>query len=150
MDMNIREKAAYLKGLADGMNLDPAKDEVKLLNAVIDLLGDITEAVDEMDDDMEVLNDYIEEIDEDLGNLEEIVYEELDDECDCCDCDDDDCDCDCFDDDDCDCECCCGDTDFRVMLCPHCNEEIYFDDSIEPEELVCPACNKAVADIEEE
>ena len=41
---------------------------------------DLTEAVDEMDDDMETLNDYIEEIDEDLGNLEEIVYEELDDE----------------------------------------------------------------------
>ena len=33
MDMNIREKAAYLKGLAEGLKLDSAKDEVKLLYA---------------------------------------------------------------------------------------------------------------------
>ncbi len=136
MEMNIREKSAYLKGLAEGMKLDSTKDEVKLLYAIIDLLDDVTEAVDEMDDDMETLNDYIEEIDEDLGTLEEIV---LEDDCDCCDCDDDD-DCDC-------CDCCdCEDGDFRMLMCPHCDEEIYFDDSIEPEELICPACGKAVAD----
>lgn len=136
MDMNIREKSAYLKGLAEGLKLDSDKDEVKLLHAIIDLLEDVTEAVDEMDDDMETLNDYIEEIDEDLGALEEYVLDDEDLDCDCCDDDDDDCDCDC----------CCGDEDFRIMMCPHCNEEIYFDDTIEPEELVCPACGKAVAD----
>lgn len=136
MDMNIREKSAYLKGLAEGLKLDSDKDEVKLLHAIIDLLEDVTEAVDEMDDDMETLNDYIEEIDEDLGALEEYVLDDEDIDCDCCDDDDDDCDCDC----------CCGDEDFRIMMCPHCNEEIYFDDTIEPEELVCPACGKAVAD----
>lgn len=133
--MDIREKSAYLKGLAEGMKLDSAKDETKLLGAVIDLLGDIAEKLDELDGDLEVANDYIEEIDEDLGSLEEYV---LGDECDCCDCDDDD---------DCDCDCCdCDDKDFRMLMCPHCNEEIYFDDSIEPEELVCPACGKPVAD----
>lgn len=136
MDMNIREKSAYLKGLAEGLKLDSDKDEVKLLHAIIDLLEDVTEAVDEMDDDMETLNDYIEEIDEDLGALEEYVLDDEDLDCDCCDSDcEDDCDCDC-----------CGDEDFRIMMCPHCNEEIYFDDTIEPEELVCPACGKAVAD----
>ena len=31
-------------------------------------------------------------------------------------------------------------------MCPHCNEEIYFDDTIEPDELICPACGKPVAD----
>lgn len=137
--MDIREKSAYLKGLAEGMKLDAEKNETKLMNAIIDLLGDITEAVDEMDDDMETLNDYIEEIDEDLGALEEYVLEDLDDEdCDCCDCDDDD-------DDDCDCCDCCGE-DFRMLMCPHCNEEIYFDDSIEPDELVCPSCGKPVTE----
>ncbi len=138
MDMNIREKSAYLKGLAEGMKLDSTKDEVKLMYAILDLLDDLTEAVDEMDDDMETLNDYIAEIDEDLGALEEYVLEDEDfDDCDC-DCDDDDCDC---------CDCCdCDDADFRMLMCPHCNEEIYFDDSIEPDELVCPACGKAVAD----
>lgn len=140
--MDIREKSAYLKGLADGLKLDSSKDETKLLNAIIDLLGDVAEKLDEIDYDLETANDYIEEIDEDLGALEEYVLDECE-----CDCDDEDCDCcDCDDDDDCDCDCCCGDADFRMLMCPHCNEEIYFDDSIEPEELICPACGKAVAD----
>ena len=133
--MDIREKSAYLKGLAEGMKLDASKDETKLLGAVIDLLSDIAEKLDELDGDLETAKDYIEEIDEDLGSLEEYVLG--DDDCDCCDDDDDD---------DCDCDCCCGDNDFRMLMCPHCNEEIYFDDSIEPDELICPACGKPVAD----
>ena len=148
--MTLTEKAAYLKGLFDGSDLNRDSKEVKIMGEMLELFSKMADKISELEAENAELRDYIEEIDEDLGNLEEIVYEELDDECDCCDCDDDDCDC--YDDDDCDCDChcCCGDTDFRVMLCPHCNEEIYFDDSIEPEELVCPACNKAVADIEEE
>lgn len=137
--MDIREKSAYLKGLAEGMKLDASKDETKLLGAIIDLLSDVAEKIDELDGDLETANDYIEEIDEDLGSLEEYV---LGDECDCDCCDDDDDD----DDDDCDCDCCCGENDFRMLMCPHCNEEIYFDDTIEPDELICPACGKSVAD----
>ena len=58
------------------------------------------------------------------------------------------------DDEECDGNCCdcgedCGDDDFRMMFCPHCNEEIYFDESIEPSELTCPACGKKVCDGED-
>lgn len=95
--MTISEKSAYLKGLLDGLKLDEKEPETAVLKAVVDLLGDVTNAIDEIDDDLETLNDYIEEIDEDLGGVEEIVYDI--DEDDCCDCCDDDC-CDC----DCDCD----------------------------------------------
>ena len=87
--MTINEKAIYLKGLADGLNYDHESAEGKLIAALIDLTSDMAKKLEEVDDDVEYLNDYIEEIDEDLGDVEEYLYGD-DDECDCCDCDDED------------------------------------------------------------
>lgn len=141
--MTIIEKAAYLKGLAEGLNLDKDTVEGKLIGALIDIVGDLAKAQSETDEDLEYLNDYIEEIDEDLGALEEDVY----------DIDEDDCDCDCCcGDDDCDCDCCCdGDMEFEVT-CPSCGETIVFDGLTDPEEdMVCPNCKeKILYDIDED
>ena len=135
--MTLIEKAAYLKGLAEGLNLDKATAEGKLIGALIDIVGDIAKAQSETDEDLEYLNDYIEELDEDLGALEEEVYD-LDDEC-CC-CDDDDCDC---------CDCC--DDEFEIT-CPACGETIVFDGLTDPEEdMVCPNCHeKLIYEFDEE
>lgn len=97
--MELKEKSAYLKGLADGLDFDKTTAEGKLIAALIDLVGELTEAIDDIDEDLQYLNDYAEELDEDLGEMEKFIY---DDECGC------DCDC-CCDDDycDCDCDCCC-------------------------------------------
>ena len=38
--MEIMERVAYLKGLAEGMKLDTKKDEGKLMAAIIDVLGE--------------------------------------------------------------------------------------------------------------
>ena len=133
MEMDILEKCAYIKGLAEGLNIDNSKPEGKVLNAIIDLLSDITATIADMDDEVATLGDYIEEIDHDLGDVEEYLYE---DECDC-DCEDDECDCDC-----CDCE----DEDFMEAMCPHCKETICFDNEIDPEALICPACGKAFSE----
>ena len=38
--MDLTEKIAYIKGLADGLSLDADKPEVKVLNAIIDLLDE--------------------------------------------------------------------------------------------------------------
>ena len=43
--MDICEKIAYIKGLAEGLSLDETTKEGKILAAVIDLLGDITEEI---------------------------------------------------------------------------------------------------------
>ena len=40
--MEITEKVAYLKGLAEGMELDTEKKEGKLLAAIIDVLDDLS------------------------------------------------------------------------------------------------------------
>lgn len=78
--MELKEKAAYLKGLADGLDYDKTTAEGKLITAMLDLLGELTEAVSEIDEDLEYLNDYAEELDEDLGDLESFVYEVDEDE----------------------------------------------------------------------
>ena len=82
--MTLSEKAAYIQGLAEGLSLDESTKEGKLLAALIDLVGEMADAIGEIDEDLDTLNDYIEEIDEDLGDVEEYLY---DDDCDCdCDC----------------------------------------------------------------
>ena len=139
-EMDILEKCAYIKGLADGLNLDETKAEGKVLKAIIDLLSDVCETIADLDDEVCTLGDYIEEVDHDLGEVEEYV---LDDECDCdCDCDDE-CDCCCDDE----CDCCDEDgEDFMEAMCPHCGETICFDNELDPNDLICPACGKNFAD----
>lgn len=129
--MTLSEKAAYIQGLAEGLSLDESTKEGKLLAALIDLVGEMADAIGEIDEDLDTLNDYIEEIDEDLGYVEEYLYDDEDDDFEC------DGDCDCCDED-CDLE----DEDFFEVECPSCGETICFDGSIDPEELACPACGE--------
>ena len=143
--MKITEKAAYLKGLYDGLELDNTTKEGKLIAALMDMVDAMAQKLDELDYDVQELNDYCEELDEDLGEVEEVLCEE--DECDCCedcdcdgDCDECDCECDC---DECDCGCDCEET--YEIECPKCHDVICFDESVDPEDLVCPACGAKVA-----
>ena len=123
--MDICEKIAYIKGLAEGLGLDEATKEGKILTAIIDLLGDITDEICEIEDGCDELMEQIDAVDEDLSSLEDFIYE--DDDCDCCD--DDDCDC-------------CGEDDeIYEIECPACNDVIYLDaDMLAEEGMVCPNC----------
>lgn len=122
--MDICEKIAYIKGLAEGLSLDETTKEGKILTAIIDLLGDITEEICDIEDGCDELMEQIDAVDEDLASLEEIIYE--DDECDCCD-DDDDYDC-------------CDDEVYEIE-CPACNDVIYLDaDMLAEEGMTCPNC----------
>ena len=129
-EMTLNEKASYIKGLVEGMELDTAKGEGKVIAALLDLVSDMAVTIEELEEEIDTLHDYCEELDEDLGEVETILVE--DDECDC-----DDCDCDCDD-----CDCCCDEDDFFEIECPSCGDTVYLDGSIDPEELVCPACGE--------
>lgn len=96
--MSIGEKVAYLKGLMEGLKLQDT-DEVRLIKSMADILTEVADELDTLRQDADTLNEYIEELDYDLGDLEEAIYG---DDCDCCDCEDDYCDC-CDCEDDCDC-----------------------------------------------
>ena len=145
--MYINEKCAYIKGLFEGLNLDPAKPEAKLIKELIDLVSDIIEEIDAVEEDVEELEEYVEELDHDLGDVETVVFECEDDDCDCDCCSGDELDCEDCDgcDPECDCEDCggCPMEDYCEVECPNCGETICFDTDIEPTEMVCPACNKS-------
>ena len=146
--MNLTEKSAYIKGLAEGLDLDKTTKEGKIIAALMELVDDmaqqiaaVREDIEAIDEDMEYLNDYVEELDEDLQAVEDFLDDECDEDC-CCDedceeCDGDCCDCDC----DCDCDCC-DDDDFFEIVCPSCGETVCFDQELDPENLICPACGE--------
>ena len=123
--MDICEKIAYIKGLAEGLSLDETTKEGKILTAIIDLLGDITEEICDIEDGCDELLEQIDAVDEDLASLEDIIYED----------DEDDCECDC------DCDCDCEDDEVYEIECPACNDVIYLDaDMLAEEGMVCPNC----------
>ena len=151
--MTSKETAAYIKGLIDGANLDVTTPEGKVIAALADLCGKMADEIEILRDELDTANEYLEELDEDLGSVEEFIYDEFEDDCDC-DCED--CDCDC---DDCDCDCCCDDEDddddddeeeFYVAECPSCGGKVYFDESVNPEDVICPACQKPLLEEEDE
>ena len=140
--MTLGQKAAYIQGLADGVELDESTKEGKLIAALLDIVADMADAIEQLDEDLDTLNDYVEELDEDLGSVEELLYDDCDCDCDCdcCDCDDEfECDGNCCD---CDEDCELADEEFFEVECPACGEVICFDGSIDPEELACPACGE--------
>jgi len=144
--MTTKEYSAYIKGLLEGLQLDQSKPETKVINALCGIIEQMADEIDTLKKDNETLFDYAEELDQDLGELEELVWDE--DECDCCDDDDEGCCCGCCgDDDDEDDE---DDSDFYCAMCPHCGEKVYFDDTIDPEDILCPACHKPLVDDSED
>lgn len=144
--MTTKEYSAYIKGLLEGLQLDQNKPETKVINALCGIIEQMADEIETLKKDNETLFDYAEELDQDLGELEELVWDE--DDCDCCDDDDDDCCCGCCDDDDEEDDE--DDSDFYCAMCPHCGEKVYFDDTIDPEDILCPACHKPLVDDSED
>ena len=132
MEMTLNERASYIKGYCDGLEIEESSKEGKAIAALVELVSEMALAIEDLEDEIDELRDYIEEIDEDLGTVEEVLCDEEDFEC------DEDCDCCC--DDECDCE------DFMEAMCPHCSETICFDNELDPADLICPACGKNFAD----
>ena len=148
--MKLTEKASYIKGLADGLELDKTTKEGKVILALLDLveemaseIKDIKKDIEDIDSDLDYLNEYIEELDDDLADVEDYLDEEveLDGEDDEDEWDDDEefcCDGDCDACDGCDC----GDEDYCEIVCPSCGETVCFDQELDPEKLICPACGE--------
>ena len=125
--MEIIEKVAYLKGLAEGMELDTGKKEGKLLAAIIDLLEDIALEIEDIEDEQAELSDGLDAVSDDLEDVEDLVFEDWDED------DEDE-----YEEDELD-----EDEDCYATTCPTCEETIYFDESILDEgEVICPNCGE--------
>ena len=121
--MGMTEKAAYLKGLMDGLNLDSEKKETKLFQAIIDTIGDMAGSVEELEDTASSMEDELDEIAEELLGIEHAL------------------DGDCCDDEDCDC--CDEDEYFYQVECPTCGEKITVDETLlEQGSIQCPNCGE--------
>ena len=77
--MTIGEKVSYIKGLAEALGLESDTKEGKILNAIIDLLGDISEEIDCIEEDYAELCEQVDAVDEDLSAVEDFIYEDDDD-----------------------------------------------------------------------
>lgn len=132
--MTLTEKIAYIKGLTEGLKLDNDKDEVKVINAIVDLLEDMASTVSIMEDAVEDAIYQIDEIEDSLSELEDEVFGD-----------------DCFDfehDHDCDCDDCCDFDDenvFYEVTCPTCGNEINVEEEILLcGETECPSCGEVL------
>ena len=138
--MTISEKSAYLKGLMEGLKLDTDKAEGKLIAAMVELLGDISKKLTDVEDTTIAISDELDEIEEDLDAIEDYILDEDDYD------DEDDYEDDFDDEEDEDSEegFDFGDEDTTVyeVQCA-CGEVIDFDEeTLESGSIVCPNCGE--------
>ena len=141
--MTISEKAAYLKGLMEGLKLDTEKAEGKMIEAIVDLLGDVTKRLTDVEETTIAISDELDEIEEDLDAIEDYILDEEEDEDDW---DDDDEDDQWDDDDDYEEGFDFGDPDSTIyeVECA-CGEVINFDeDTLEEGSIICPNCGETL------
>ena len=145
--MTISEKSAYLKGLMDGLKLNTESDEGKMIAAIVDLLGDVTKRVTDIEETTIAISDELDEIEEDLDAIEDYILDDEDDY----DFGDDDDELDWDDEDELDEEepeegFDFGDEDSTIyeVECA-CGEVIDFDEEVlEKGSIVCPNCGETL------
>lgn len=125
--MSLTERAAYLRGLADGLKLgeDPT-EEGKVLLAVLDVLGDIAANVEANNESISSLADELDELDDVVSGMEEVLLGE-----------------DAFNEDEDEEE----EDDEEIieyeMECPECGKPVVLDEeTIEEGEIICPHCRQ--------
>ena len=129
--MTITEKTAYLKGLADGLGVDPQSKEGKLWSALNDLLCDIAHELENLNETdrgqaqaLDGLADEVSLLEDICDGMDERDYEKTDDE------DDEDLS---------------YDGVVYDATCPVCGEEISFDeDTLETGSIQCPKCGETL------
>ncbi|MBQ4145996.1 MAG: hypothetical protein IJD36_05160 [Clostridia bacterium] len=114
----ISNRAAYLKGLADGLKLDTETTEGQLLAGILDLLGDVAEEIEMLDEEQGFIIDKVDELEE----VVEIIGDEAFG----------------YDDED----------DFYTLVCENCGAEIDLTgddlDDIADGVFKCPDCGEII------
>lgn len=120
----LSERISYLKGLAEGLNIDRETREGRFMLALVSVMDDMADVLDEMEGQNAELLDAIEDLqgtgyrfrtddalDDDDGQDGSDIYEE-----------------------------------FVALECPECGEVVYFDQSMlhSENDLICPECNAPI------
>ncbi|MEW6397555.1 MAG: CD1247 N-terminal domain-containing protein [Bacillota bacterium] len=122
---DLSSRVAYLKGLAEGLNLEAESKEGRLLNAILGVLGEFAEEVESLRGRVDEQEEYLEDLDEDVAELEERVAETEE-----------------------------GEEEFFEVQCPHCGETVsYAEEELGeegPMQLRCPNCGELIYRDEED
>ncbi len=125
----LYEEVAYLKGLAEGLEISKETKEGKIIHKIVDALESFADAIVELDEEQIELAEYVESIDEDLSDVEDDLYEDEDLE----------------DEDD--------ELSFIEMECPtggdlvEVDEDLLYDDEVD---IVCPNCQAIIIEADDE
>ena len=116
--MTISDKVAYLKGLAEGLNLDTEKSkEGKLISVMIGILEEVGLSIEDLEENALALGEEIDVLSDDLADVESVVFDE-----------------DENDEED-------YDDDWFEVECPTCEEPLIIDDEALAEGFIqCPNC----------
>ena len=139
--MTISEKSAYLKGLMDGLQLDTESASGKMIAAIVDLLGDMTRKITDIEDTTIAISDELDEIEEDLDAIEDFLMELEEEEDDEEDFEDDE-----WDDEDGEEGFDFGDEETTIyeVTCA-CGNVIDFDEeTLEMGSIICPECGETL------
>ena len=118
----LYEEVAYLRGLAEGLEISKETKEGKIIHKIVETLESFADAIVELEEEQLDLIEYVESIDEDLSDVEDDIYEDEDEE---------------------------DDTEFNYieMECPNCNDFVEIDEDLlydEDVDVVCPNCQAII------
>ncbi|MCI8477083.1 MAG: hypothetical protein HFE97_01855 [Oscillospiraceae bacterium] len=121
--MTISERVAYLKGLAEGLAIDTEKSkEGKLIQVMIGILEEIGMSIEDLEENTVALGEEIDALSDDLSDVEEVLFEDEDEDC------------------------CCDEDDFFEVSCPNCKETLVIDEDVLESGLIqCPSCKEKFA-----
>ena len=119
---DLKSRAAYLKGLADGLKLDTESNEGQLISKMLDLLTDMAGAIADLDDEQGFLADEIQDMSEAMEILGDEVFAGVDDDEE--------------------------EEGIYQITCDNCGSEITFTDedldALEDGSFTCPTCGETI------
>lgn len=122
----LYEEVAYLKGLAEGLEISKETKEGKIIHKIVEALESFADAIVELEEEQTDLVEYVESIDEDLADVEDDIYEEDEEE---------------------------DGLSFIEIECPNCSdlveidEDLLYDDEVD---VVCPNCQSIILSSEDD
>ncbi len=124
--MQLSEKAAYVKGLIEGLELDPRDKQTKVFKVIADLLADMAEEIKELGQCYDDVCDQVDGISEDLAGVEDLLGEDSFGGINYSDA--------------------AADSDMAYeVTCPTCNETTYLsENSLNTGVIKCPSCGEVL------
>jgi hypothetical protein len=113
----LKERVAYLKNLSKAIKLDRSTDQGKLIEAILEVMDDIVQTVEEVLEAQKDINDQIDILDEDITEIERAIFDTSDED------------------------------SIGELVCPQCNKKVAVNaDMFDAEDvsIFCPYCNKEI------